>query len=77
VARRKRWSGKYIVVWDDNTWEFFRCCRCGELLEDDASRRRGLGPGCKDKAAWDEVWGVMNAERDKMRAWLKQSRRAR
>jgi hypothetical protein len=61
TQRRKRWSGKCIVVWDDNTWEFFRCCRCGELLEDDASRKRGLSPGCKDKAAWDEVWGVMNA----------------
>jgi hypothetical protein len=73
-TRKKRWSGQYIVVWDDNTWEFFRCCRCGELLEDAASRKRGLGPGCKEHAAADEVMVVKNAERKKMRAWLKGNR---
>jgi Family of unknown function (DUF6011) len=67
---RKRWSGKYIVVWEDNSWEFFRCCRCGKLLNDDASRKRGLGPECKDRAAIDEVMSIKNAERKKMREWL-------
>ena len=74
AQRRKRWSGEYIIVWEDNSWEFFRCCRCGELLEDPGSRKRGLGPGCKDRAAVDEVRGVMDAERKKMRAWLRSSR---
>jgi hypothetical protein len=36
---------KCIVVWSDNTWEFFRCCRCGQLLNDAASRKRGARPG--------------------------------
>ena len=49
--RRKRWSGAYIVVWSDNTWEFFRCCRCDNLLNDAASRKRGLGPECAKRAA--------------------------
>ena len=61
--RSKRWSGEYIIVWSDNTWEFFRCCRCGKLLNDAASRKRGLGPVCKNRAALDEVMGVMNQER--------------
>jgi Family of unknown function (DUF6011) len=74
AERRKRWSGEYIVVWSDNTWEFFRCCRCGKLLNDAASRKRGLGPGCKDQAAIDEVRGIKEAERKKMRAWLRSSR---
>jgi hypothetical protein len=72
ASRRKRWSGQYIVVWSDNSWEFFRCCRCGKLLEDDASRKRGLGPECVKHAALDEVSGVRRAERAKMREWLKQ-----
>jgi len=75
AARRKRWSGRYIVVWDDGTWEFFRCCRCGNLLEDSASRTRGLGPECKDHAAADEVMAVKNAERERMRAWITQTGR--
>jgi Family of unknown function (DUF6011) len=58
AVREKRCSGKYIIVWSDNNWEFFRCCRCGELLEDAASRERGLGPGCVKRAAWDEVRGI-------------------
>jgi hypothetical protein len=72
--RRKRWSGAYIVVWSDNTWEFFRCCRCGNLLNDAASRKRGLGQECAKRAAVDEVWGIKEAERKKMRAWLRSSR---
>ena len=72
--RRKRWSGQYIVVWSDNNWEFFRCCRCGQPLNDDASRKRGLGPGCKDHAALDEVWSIKRAEREVMREWLKAKR---
>jgi hypothetical protein len=71
AQRRKRWSGEYIVVWSDNTWEFFRCCRCGQLLNDAPSRKRGLGPGCKNRAAVDEVRGIKEAERKKMRAWLR------
>jgi Family of unknown function (DUF6011) len=71
--RRKRWSGNYIVVWSDNSWEFFRCCRCGKRLNDGASRQRGLGPECKDRAAVDEVMGIKEAERARMRAWLKQA----
>jgi hypothetical protein len=66
-------SGEYIVVWSDNTWEFFRCCRCGQLLNDAPSRKRGLGPGCKNRAAVDEVRGIKEAERKKMRAWLRTS----
>jgi hypothetical protein len=77
-TRPKRWSGDYIVVWSDNSWEFFRCCRCGGPLEDTASRKRGLGPGCKERAALDEVSGIKNQEREKMRDWLdKQSRKRR
>ena len=72
--RRKRWSGRYVVVWADNTWEFFRCCRCGRLLEDEASRKRGLGPECVRRAALDEVSGVLRAERARMREWLKRDR---
>jgi hypothetical protein len=72
AQRHKRWSGDYIIVWPDNSWEFFRCCRCGKLLSDAASRKRGLGPECKDRAAVDEVIGVKRREREKMRAWLKQ-----
>jgi hypothetical protein len=71
--RRKRLSGAYIVVWSDNTWEFFRCCRCGKLLNDAASRKRGLGPECVRRAAVDEVSGVKKAERKKMRAWPRQN----
>ena len=56
--RRKRWSGAYIVVWSDNTWEFFRCCRCGTLLNDQASRKRGLGPECENRKAIDAVRGI-------------------
>jgi Family of unknown function (DUF6011) len=59
--RRKRWSGAYIVVWSDNTWEFFRCCRCGNLLNDAASRKRGLGQECAKRAAVDEVWGIQGS----------------
>lgn len=74
MARRtKRWSGDYIIVWSDNSWEFFRCCRCGERLEDPASRERGLGPGCEKRAALDEVSGIKKKEREKMRAWLKRN----
>jgi len=73
AQRRKRWSGEYIVVWSDNTWEFFRCCRCGQLLNDAPSRKRGLGPGCKNRAAVDDVRGTKEAERKKMRAWLRTS----
>jgi hypothetical protein len=73
TQRRKRWSGAYIVVWSDNTWEFFRCCRCGELLNDAASRKRGLGPDCKNRAAVDEVRAIKEAERKRMRAWLRTS----
>jgi Family of unknown function (DUF6011) len=69
--RRKRWSGEYIIVWSDGSWEFFRCCRCRKLLNDAASRKRGLGPECKNRAALDEVIVVKRAEREKMRAWLK------
>lgn len=76
TTRTKRWSGEYIIVWSDSTWEFFRCCRCGKLLNDVASRKRGLGPGCKDRAPSDEVMAVMNAERAKMRAWRKAHRQA-
>ena len=75
AERRKRWSGKYIVVWSDNSWEFFRCCRCGRLLNDAASRKRGLGPECKNRAAVDEVMVIQREERGKMSAWLKQNRR--
>ena len=74
ARRRKRWSGEYIIVWDDGEYEFFRCCRCGKLLNDAASRERGLGPECKNRAAIDEVMAVKNAERKKMRAWLAQRR---
>jgi uncharacterized C2H2 Zn-finger protein len=72
AQRRKRWTGDYIIVWPDNSWEFFRCCRCGTLLNDAASRKRGLGPECKNRAAVDEVLVVKRREREKMRAWLKQ-----
>ena len=41
------------------------------MLNDVASRKRGLGPGCKDRAAIDEVRGIKEAERKKMRAWLR------
>jgi Family of unknown function (DUF6011) len=75
AVRHKRWSGKYIIVWSDNSWEFFRCCRCGGLLKDAASREKGLGPECKDRAAWDEVRGVKEEERQRMRAWLKRQAR--
>ena len=34
TERRKRWSGQYIVESSDHSWEFFRCCRCGKLLDD-------------------------------------------
>jgi hypothetical protein len=72
MARRsKQWSGAYIVVWSDNTWEFFRCCRCGNLLNDAASRKRGLGADCAKRAAVDEVRSIKEAERKKMRAWLR------
>jgi hypothetical protein len=54
-----------MIVWSDNTWEFFGCCRCGGLLNDAASRKRGLGPGCKDRAAIDEVRGIKEAEPQK------------
>jgi uncharacterized C2H2 Zn-finger protein len=74
--RRNRWSGTYIVVWSDNTWEFFRCCRCGNLLNDAKSRKRGLGPECAKRAALDEVRGIKEAERKKMRAWLRAERAA-
>ena len=72
AQRAKRWSGDYIVVWSDNSWEFLRCCRYGGLLNDSASRVRGLGPECKDRAAVDEVTGIKRQEREKMRAWIKQ-----
>jgi uncharacterized C2H2 Zn-finger protein len=75
VAPRKRWSGDYIVVWEDNSWEFFRCCRCGDQLNDAASRKRGLGPECKDRAAVDEVTVVMSQERERMRAWVERHER--
>jgi hypothetical protein len=74
AQRRKRWSGKYIIVWSDNSWEFFRCCRCDKLLNDAASRKRGLGPECKNRAAIDDVSNVMAEERKRMRVWLKQNR---
>lgn len=73
--RRKRWSGAYIVVWADNTWEFFRCCRCGKLMNDEASRKRGLGPECKNQAPIDAVRGIKEEERKKMRAWLQRGGR--
>jgi uncharacterized C2H2 Zn-finger protein len=72
APRRKRWTGDYITVWSDNSWEYFRCCRCGTLLNDAASRKRGLGPECKNRAGVDEVIVVKRREREKMRAWLKQ-----
>jgi hypothetical protein len=56
----------YIVVWSDNTWEFFRCCRCGGPLEDAASRERGLGRKCMKRAAVDEVRSIKNQEREKL-----------
>ena len=57
ALRRKRWSGEYIIVWSDNSWEFFGCCRCGTLLNDTASRKGGFAPECKKRAALDDVWG--------------------
>lgn len=66
AKRNKRWSGEYTVVWDDDTWEFFRCCRCGKALTDAPSRKRGLGNECKSRAALDDVVGVMNAERARL-----------
>jgi hypothetical protein len=63
---RKRWSGAYIIVWSDDTWEFFRCCRCGTLLNDQASRERGLDPERKGRAAIDAVRNVKDEERKKM-----------
>ena len=45
--------------------------RCRGLLNDAASGERGLGSECKDRAAWDEVRGVKEEERQRMRAWLK------
>jgi hypothetical protein len=69
AARSVRWSGDYIVVWSDCSWDFFRCCRCGQPLEDPASRERGLGPGCVRHAALDEVFSVKRAERQRMREW--------
>ncbi len=55
MARQKHWSGRFIVVWDDGSWEFFRCCRCGKLLEERESRARGLGPECVKHAPIDLV----------------------
>jgi hypothetical protein len=74
AGRRKRWSGNYIIVWTDGTYEFFRCCRCGNRLEDAASRKRGLGPECKNRAAADEVTTIKRAERQKMREWIRNNR---
>jgi hypothetical protein len=71
---RKRWSGEYIIVWSDDTWEFFRWCRCGKLLEEAASRTNGLGSECVKQAGADAVWGVQDAEHKKMRVWLKRNR---
>jgi hypothetical protein len=74
ARRNKKWSGEYIIVWSDNTWEFFRCCRCGNLLNDAASRKRGLGPECKNRAALDEVIVVKRAERERWRTQKKTKR---
>lgn len=66
--KAKRWSGRYIVVWDDGSWEFFRCCRCGNLLNDPAARKRGLGRDCARHAPVDLVLTVKREERQRMRA---------
>lgn len=47
--RRRVWSGRYVVVYDDRSWEFFRCVLCGELLDSVRARARGLGPVCARK----------------------------
>jgi hypothetical protein len=70
ARRRKRWTGDYITVWSDNSWEYFRCCHCGKMLDDAASRKRGLGPECKDRVPVDQVIAIKNQERGQMRAWL-------
>lgn len=66
-AAVKRWSGSFIVVWGDGSWEFFRCCRCGQLLEDKASRARGLGRACARRAPVDLVGNVKRQERRRYR----------
>ena len=66
AERTKRWSGDYTIVWDDDTWEFFRCCRCGKPLRGDASRKRGLGNECKSRGSLGDVLAVMNAERARL-----------
>ena len=71
----QRGSGAYIVVWADDTWEFFRCCRCGKLLNDEASRKRGLGPECKNRAPIDAVRGSRRRNAREMRAWLQRGGR--
>jgi uncharacterized C2H2 Zn-finger protein len=73
-ARRKRWSGSFIVVWSDNSWEFFRCCRCGQLLEDPKSRARGLGPECVKHAPIDLIGNAKRQDRARMRAELRSAR---
>jgi Family of unknown function (DUF6011) len=68
MRREKRWSGRYIVVWSDGSWEFFRCCRCGQLLNGAESRRRGLGPSCRAHAPIDLVGNVKREERKRFRS---------
>src|SRR5207247_1177449 len=42
-----------------------------------APRQRGLCPKCKDEATADEVSAIREAERERMRAWLRQPPSAR
>jgi hypothetical protein len=44
--RKAKFIGQWITWWDDDSWEFHSCVRCGEPLTGKRSIKRGYGPGC-------------------------------
>jgi hypothetical protein len=46
--RSIKYSGIYVVWWDDGNWEWIKCVNCGAELTTPKSRERGCGPTCAE-----------------------------
>lgn len=40
------WTGRWVRVHEDRSWEWVRCVMCNQPLSDRLSTRRGVGPDC-------------------------------
>lgn len=69
-----RYSGHYVVWWDDGRWEWLRCVNCGTPLTSRASRERGYGAACADVVTQAAIDAILRDERANAEAYLEEKR---